>query len=151
MWDGVLRRGRLQLVLWSFFCVSLFCAFGLSAAGDLGDWYQGSRGYREGVADARDSRVPMMVLFYANWCGYCRKLQGEILTNDEVQEVLEDVVKIRINVDKPDARVLAERYGVSGIPALFYHKSMRHKPQRISTAGSPESFVTMVKRLLASS
>lgn len=61
------------------------------------------------------SSVPVLVDFYATWCGPCR-LQGPIL--DELARDGEGQFKIfKVDADKdPD---LAQQYGVSALPTLI--------------------------------
>ncbi|HED30900.1 MAG TPA: thioredoxin [Prosthecochloris aestuarii] len=63
----------------------------------------------------RESKLPVFVDFYADWCGPCRTLSPVI--RQLAEEYSGKLTVVKINVDKqPD---VAARYQVQGIPALF--------------------------------
>lgn len=65
------------------------------------------------------SDIPVLVDFYADWCGPCKMLAPTI---EAVAEEFEGKVKVgKLNVDNaPDT---AQKYGIMSIPTLLYFKN----------------------------
>ena len=65
-----------------------------------------------------NSELPVLVDFYAPWCGPCR---NQIPIIGEVAESLDGKVKVvKVNVD--EAELKSSEYGISSIPALMVFK-----------------------------
>ena len=67
--------------------------------------------------EIKNSRKPVLLDFYADWCGPCRMV-GPIV--DEIAEERDDIVVGKINVDEEEE--LAGKFGVFSIPTLVVMK-----------------------------
>lgn len=68
--------------------------------------------------DVLQSRIPVLVDFFAVWCGPCQMMS---LVVDEIAIELEGKVKVgKLNVD--EAPKTAGKYGVMSVPTLLYFK-----------------------------
>ncbi|MGI6453277.1 MAG: thioredoxin [Syntrophomonadaceae bacterium] len=66
-----------------------------------------------------ESDLPVLVDFWAPWCGPCR-IMGPVV--DSVAEAYENKISVgKLNVD--ENRALAEHYEIMGIPSLIIFKN----------------------------
>ena len=73
-----------------------------------------------------NSEKPVLVDFFATWCGPCRMV-GPIL--EEIAEEREDIKIVKIDVDQEPE--LAAQYGVASIPTLFVIEKGQIKNQAL--------------------
>lgn len=67
--------------------------------------------------EIRNSEKPVLIDFYADWCGPCRMVSPIV---DEIAQERDDIVVGKINVD--DEPELAAAFAVSSIPTLIVLK-----------------------------
>jgi thioredoxin 1 len=70
-------------------------------------------------AEVTRSARPVVVDFYATWCGPCRELSPRL---DKLADLLTDKIKfVKVNVDESPG--LAQNYTVSALPTLLLFKA----------------------------
>jgi thioredoxin 1 len=65
-----------------------------------------------------NSEVPVLVDFYADWCGPCKKLAP---TLDRIASDTPNAKVVKVNID--DSPKIAKKYGVSSIPTVIVFKN----------------------------
>lgn len=87
--------------------------------------------YDQGLSAAKNHKKYVFVQFYANWCGYCRKMDKEVFTQPHILNQLKHhFVSIRVNGESANAltingkkvseQQLTQQHNVSGYPTLLF-------------------------------
>ena len=94
--------------------------------------------------DVLNADVPVLVDFWAEWCGPCRMMGPTV---DQVATDYAGKVKVgKLDVDSNQQT--AYRYGIRGIPTLLLFKGGQIVDQKVGAIGKPE-FEKMLEKHVA--
>lgn len=77
------------------------------------------RGFEAGLAEAKRTRKPVCLVFYADWCKACQAYR-RVFFDDKVVAMSDRFVMVRVNRDQ--AAALSKRFDIDGqyIPRTFF-------------------------------
>lgn len=72
--------------------------------------------YEEALKLSRELRKPILIIFNADWCHWCKKFEAEVMPSQDVVRSISSYVLVKINVDKE--KQIVKKFNVSAIPAF---------------------------------
>lgn len=77
------------------------------------------RSYEEGMVVSKVEKKKVFLHFYADWCGFCRKMAQDTFQDSSVVAFLnKNFIPVRVNTDKEQQK--AANYGVVGLPFTVF-------------------------------
>lgn len=98
---------------------------------------------------AEEEGKHVLLYLYADWCGYCRKLEAETFTDPEVINELGDAfIWVKLDGDKdPDGQRFKKKFNVRGYPAIFILDNDENELDRIAGYLPSDRFLEMMTEM----
>ena len=103
----------------------------------------------QGLEEARAAKQPVMIDFFATWCGACVELDKFTFSDPEVQSRLEDFVKIKLDFSRGSDQVeeLKKKYGIVGLPVVLFLDSEGKPLKRLEKFVGPKEFLKIMDEI----
>ena len=90
----------------------------------------------------------IMVDFYTDWCGWCKRLDRDTFPHKTVVQASRDFVPLKLNAER-EGRRLARKHRVRGYPTILFFDHTGKLVGRIGGYLKPAPFAAAMKRILA--
>ena len=96
------------------------------------------------LTEAKKTQKPIMIDFFATWCGPCNMLDSDIYPAPAVVEESQNFVSVKVDVDKETE--IARKYNVTSLPSLvFLNASGTEIHRQAGIDGEVSSFVSLMQ------
>lgn len=104
--------------------------------------------YREIIKTFEQAKLfgkNIVIIFNAEWCEWCKKMERETFSDPEVKKALKDYLILRLDYD--NNKIMRKKYGLNGVPCTIFINSNLQEIDRIIGYLPPEKFLKEIKRI----
>ena len=97
--------------------------------------------FDEALERAREADKPLMVDFWADWCGWCHRLDRTTYVDPVVAAKAENFVPVKVNTEGGRREVeVVETYEVHNLPTILFLSSRGRQVMRVNAFQGPGQF-----------
>ena len=134
-----MKKRKFISILLLFLSVFLFQAVSTYAI----SW---SSNLESALKEAKSKKKPVMVDFYSDWCGWCKKLDKETYSDLKVSKLAREFISVKVNGYRN--RDAARKYNIRGYPTVLFLGSNGNIIRRVEGYLGPDNFAEIMEGVL---
>lgn len=107
----------------------------------------------QSIEQSKKKNRPIMIDFYAAWCGACKELDRKTFTNKRVVEKSSEFIMVKVDCTSPDDRCteLAKKFRVRGLPTVVFISAKEEELNSLRVVGflGPDEMLRRMERASA--
>jgi thiol:disulfide interchange protein DsbD len=109
---------------------------------------------KSAIQQAVEEGKPVILVFTADWCPFCRRLERETFTDGEVARLAKQFAVFRVDMTSsnlpPETAELAKQYGAEGLPTVAFLNGQGEWLKSLTLVGyePPREFAQRLRRVL---
>ena len=109
-----MNRQKVAVAALIFLSLIGWASAGMASSNEI-KWYS----YEEGMALGKKLGKKVFIEFYADWCGFCRMMEGSTFKDANVIAILNrDFIPVRVHSDKEQE--IASKYNIRALPNIAF-------------------------------
>lgn len=107
------------------------------------------KGFDQAMKRARRENKPVLVDFWADWCGWCHRLDSTTYADPIVAEKAKDFVSVKVDTEGGHRdREVRDRYRVNNLPTIVFLTPNGHQVLRVNGFQGPGRFPRTLEQAL---
>jgi thioredoxin-like negative regulator of GroEL len=124
--------------------VLALCTFNAAHAAGGIRW---GHSFSRAVTQARAANKLVMVDFYTDWCGWCKRLDATTYLDKNVVRLASQTVPVKLNAEREGLRE-AQKYGVGSFPTILFINGHGAVEDAIEGFMPPDGFAQRLEAIL---
>lgn len=101
------------------------------------------------IKKAKSKNLPIMIDIYTDWCSWCKELDKNTYSNEEVIETAKKMVSVKLNPENSEeGEEIARKYGVQGYPTILFINADGFVLENVGGYVEGEKFVPYMKNAI---
>ena len=98
--------------------------------------------FADAMKQAKKEKKIIMVDYYTTWCGWCKKLDRDTYSSDEIGKYADDnIISLKLDAEKGEGSDLAKKSGISGFPTIIFYNGDGKEIYRVVGYKPAPSFI----------
>ena len=106
-----------------------------------------AKSFDEAFKLAKEQNLPIMIDVYTDWCGWCKRLDKDVYSADNVVPLSKKFICLKLNPEKDKEH--GDLFKVEGYPTIIFLDANKKELNRITGYLPPDDFAAEMKKALS--